>query len=195
MNKEERLEIQAWLDGELPPTRAAQIANLTRSDSQSQGLACELRMVGECLKIGENQSRVNDSRDFYWSHIELQIEAEEPIPPALEPKLTPSPVAGIMRWAVPAGSLAAIFALIITFDALKNVDIDFPVSDIAPSLSQPAHIPSANSGHTESSGMMEDEKLDGGLEVFLFEGSSGSVNLNDPEGPNSLPESIENPER
>jgi hypothetical protein len=196
MNKEERLEIQAWLDGELPPTRAAQIANLARSDSQAQGLASELRMVGDCLKIGESQSQVNDLRDFYWSQIELQIEAEEPIPPVLDPKLTSSPVAGIMRWAVPAGSLAAIFALIITFDALKNInDIDIPVSDTAPSLSQPAPIPSANTGHTESSGMMEDEKLDGGLEVFLFEGSQGSGNLNDPEDPNSLPESIENPER
>jgi len=197
MKKEERLEIQAWIDGEPPPPpRTAQTANLVQSNDQAQALADEMRAVQSSLRIGEDQSQLNDSRDFYWSQIELQIEADEPIPAVLEPKLTSSPVASLMRWVVPAGSLAAIFALVITFGTMSNINSkgDF-APDTAPFLSQPAQTPSANTGHTESSGMMEGEKLDGSLEIFRFEGSQGSGNLIDPEDPNSLPESIENPER
>jgi len=200
MKKEERLEIQAWIDGELPPPRTAQTANLVQSNDQAQALADEMRAVQSSLRIGEDQAQLDDSRDFYWSQIEsqieLQIEAEEPIPAVLEPKLSPSPVASLMRWVVPAGSLAAIFALVITFGTMSNINSkdDF-APDTAPFLSRPAQTPSANTGHTESSGMMEGGELDGSLEIFRFEGSQGSGNLIDPEDPNSLPESIENPER
>ena len=96
MNQENRLEIQAWLDGELPLQRAAQISNLVQSNDQAKALADELRVVQSTLKNGEIQTQVIDTRDFYWSQIELQIEAEEPIPTVEEPRLTPSPVAGLI---------------------------------------------------------------------------------------------------
>ena len=197
MNQENRLEIQAWIDSELPPQRAAQISNLVQSNDQAKTLADELRMVQSTLRNGETQTQVADTRDFYWSQIELQIEAEEPMPTVEEPKLTPSPVAGLMRWVVPAGSLAAIFALIITFGSLNN----FNKPNQKFSTDGPASIgdivitPSANSGLTEAMSAMEDEKLDANLEIFRFEGIQGSGNLIAPEYPNSLPESIENPER
>ncbi len=197
MNQENRLEIQAWLDSELPPQRAAQISNLVQSNDQAKTLADELRMVQSTLRNGETQTQVADTRDFYWSQIELQIEAEEPIPTVEEPKLTPSPVAGLMRWVVPAGSLAAIFALIITFGSLNNFnkpDQQFSTDGPA-SIGDTVITPSANSGLTEVMSAMEDEKLDANLEIFRFEGIRGSGNLIAPEDPNSLPESIENPER
>ncbi len=197
MNQENRLEIQAWLDSELPPQRAAQISNLVQSNDQAKTLADELRMVQSTLRNGETQTQVADTRDFYWSQIELQIEAEEPIPTVEEPKLTPSPVAGLMRWVVPAGSLAAIFALIITFGSLNNFnkpDQQFSTDGPA-SIGDTVITPSANSGLTEAMSAMEDEKLDANLEIFRFEGIRGSGNLIAPEDPNSLPESIENPER
>ena len=197
MNQENRLEIQAWLDSELPPQRAAQISNLVQSNDQAKTLADELRMVQSTLRNGETQTQVADTRDFYWSQIELQIEAEEPIPTVEEPKLTPSPVAGLMRWVVPAGSLAAIFALIITFGSLNNFNKpDQQLStDGLGSIGDTVITPPANSGLTEAMSAMEDEKLDANLEIFRFEGIRGSGNLIAPEDPNSLPESIENPER
>ncbi len=197
MKQENRLEIQAWLDSELPPQRAAQISNLVQSNDQAKTLADELRMVQSTLRNGETQTQVADTRDFYWSQIELQIEAEEPIPTVEEPKLTPSPVAGLMRWVVPAGSLAAIFALIITFGSLNNFNKpDQQLSTDGPgSIGDTVITPSANSGLTEAMSAMEDEKLDANLEIFRFEGIRGSGNLIAPEDPNSLPESIENPER
>jgi hypothetical protein len=197
MNQENRLEIQAWLDSELPPQRAAQISNLVQSNDQAKTLADELRMVQSTLRNGETQTQVADTRDFYWSQIELQIEAEEPIPTVEEPKLTPSPVAGLMRWVVPAGSLAAIFALIITFGSLNNFnkpDQQFSTDGPA-SIGDTVITPSANSGLTEVMSAMEDEKPDANLEIFRFEGIRGSGNLIAPKDPNSLPESIENPER
>ena len=197
MNQENRLEIQAWLDGELPLQRAAQISNLVQSNDQAKALADELRVVQSTLKNGEIQTQVIDTRDFYWSQIELQIEAEEPIPTVEEPRLTLSPVAGLMRWVIPAGSLAAIFALIITFGSLNNFnkpDDQFS-TDGSSSVGDTVTIPSVNSGRTETMGAMEDGKLDANLEIFRFEGIRGSGNLIAPENPNSLPESIENPER
>ena len=74
MNQENRLEIQAWLDGELPLQRAAQISNLVQSNDQAKALADELRVVQSTLKNGEIQTQVIDTRDFYWSQIELQID-------------------------------------------------------------------------------------------------------------------------
>jgi hypothetical protein len=35
----------------------------------------------------------------------------------------------------------------------------------------------------------------GGMGVFNFQGSQGTRHLTDPEDPNTLPESIENPDR
>ena len=194
MNQEERLEIQAWLDGELPPARTAQITNLVKTDLEAKQLAAELRVVREALQEGEPQAILDEPREFYWSQIELQIEAEEPIP-AVETTLTPSPVGRLMRWAVPAGSLAAILALIITFGTIsKFTENDVKNFDtVIPDSSTPNEPTPAPNGHAETTPILEEETPNGGLEVYNF--GDGIQNLTHPEDPNSLPESIENPDR
>ena len=100
-----------------------------------------------------------------------------------------------MRWAVPAGSLAAIFALIITFGTISKFtggDMD-SFDTIIPESSTPYEPTPAPNGHAESTPILEEEAPNGELTRYNF--GDGIQNLTHPEDPNSLPESIENPDR
>ena len=196
MNQEERLEIQAWLDGELPPQRTSQIVQSAQTSPEAENLTAELRAVSDALGAAETEAELGEPREFYWSQIELQIEAEEPLPATAEPVLAPSPMSNLMRWVVPVGSLAAIFALIITFGTISNTqdDVYFGSDAVTNPGSTDEPTQQANpTGRTESAGMLEDpQPNNNALEIFQF--GKDSRNLTDPEDPNSLPESIENPD-
>ena len=80
MKHEDKLRIQAWMDGELAPKEAARIATLIEQNPEALALSEELRVVENALHLGEKPAILDDSRDFYWSQIERQIDAEEPLP-------------------------------------------------------------------------------------------------------------------
>jgi len=187
MKQEDRLNIQAWLDGEISPQKAAQITDLVEANPAAQAVAEELKAVECVLKIGEKPVLLDETRDFYWGQIERQINAEEPIPAAAEhPGPIPESTGSLMRWLIPVGSLAAISALMINFG---NVNLADPVQPIDEEV-----IPST-SGLTQPVAVMEEENAEAGVGVFSFEGIQGSRNFHDPEDSSALPESIENPER
>ena len=77
VKQEDRLKIQAWLDGELAPQESAIIADLVDSNLEAKAVADELETIQNILKSGENGAKLEDSRDFYWSQIQRQIESEE----------------------------------------------------------------------------------------------------------------------
>jgi len=188
MRQEDRLNIQAWLDGEIAPQKAAQIAAQVETSSTAKVVAEELKAVESALKIGEKPVYLDETRDFYWGQIERQINAEEPMP-AAEDYPTPVPEGSsslLMRWLIPVGSLAAISALMINFG---NVNLADPVQPIVEEVIPPA------SGLTQPVAIMEEENAEAGVGIFSFEGSQGSRNFHDPEDASALPESIENPER
>ena len=92
-----------------------------------------------------------------------------------------------MRWLIPVGSLAAIFAIMLNFDSVNSAD---PVQSLDEVIT-----PSSIS-FTEPSVILEKEHAESGVGVFSFDrGSQGSSSFPSPEDPNALPESIENPER
>jgi len=174
MKQQDRLNIQAWLDGEIAPKKAAEIAEAVETDASAKTLAEELKAVESVLKIGEKPTFVDDTREFYWEQIECQINAEEPRPIAKnESNLTPDHAGGLMRWLIPVGSLAAIFAIMLNFESVNSAD---------PVQSLDEVIDSSPPGLNE-------------LGVFNFEDSQELRNLNIPDDVNPLPESIENPER
>ena len=174
MKQEDRLNIQAWLDGEISSKKAAEIAEAVETDASARTLADELKAVESALKIGEKPTFVDDTREFYWEQIERQINAEELMPVAKnEPNLASAHSGSLLRWLIPVGSLAAIFAIMLNFDSVNSADPDQSLDEvIAPS----------------PPGLNE-------LGVFNFEASQELRNLNTPDDPNALPESIENPER
>ena len=135
MKQEDRLNIQAWLDGEIAPQKSAQIAEQVETNTTAKAMAEELKAVESALKIGEKPVYLDEIRDFYWGQIERQINAEEPMP-AAEDYPTPVPEgSSLMRWLIPVGSLAAISALMINFG---NVNLADPVQPIVEKVIPPA---------------------------------------------------------
>ena len=77
MNTETELKVQAYLDNELSPGEARQIAALISSDPAVRQLFAELEQTRNVLSANEPIVRVQDSREFYWSQIQRRIQAEE----------------------------------------------------------------------------------------------------------------------
>jgi hypothetical protein len=189
MKHEDKLRIQAWMDGELAPKEAAQIATLIEENPEALALSEELRMVENALHFGEKSEILDDSRDFYWSQIERQIDTGEPLP---EPYVGPVTAStNLLRWVVPVGSLGAIVILMMNFGAMSPQ----PQPSV-PGIISDAPVFATPTGLTESaSGREEESTGTSGMGVINFQGIQGARHLFDPEDPNTLPESIENPDR
>ena len=97
MNQEDRLKIQAWLDGELAPQESARIADLIDNDLEAKELADDLRAIQKALEVDEKQTVLEDSREFYWSQVGRQIEAEEPITENAQPELASGRLGNALR--------------------------------------------------------------------------------------------------
>jgi len=76
MNEEQLLQLQAWVDGELPEGEARQIEKQLETDAEARALADELKMTKAFLVGNEPEHVVTDSREFYWSQIQRRIERE-----------------------------------------------------------------------------------------------------------------------
>ena len=115
MKQEDKLKIQAWLDGELAPQESARIADLIDNDLEAKELSEDLRAMQKALEVGEKTAVLEDSREFYWSQVERQIEAEEPITENAQPELVSGSLGNALRWLIPVGSLAAISAFCLLY--------------------------------------------------------------------------------
>lgn len=190
MKKGDRIKIQAFLDGELAPQESVKISDLIDSDLEARTVADELKSVQKLLKYGENELKLEDSRDFYWSQVHRQIEAGnsnllEQSRPSNAPRME-----NPLRWILPIGSMAAIVVLMFNFNTINPK----PSNEVLPEDSTA----NAASGLTESLGSAMEEEAPSMPEVgvFSFEGIwKNDRNLLESEDPSVLPESIENPER
>jgi len=108
MHYEDQLKVQAYLDGELPEAESREMANRLARDQSAVALLTELRQTREAVVGFENDLRLPESREFYWSKIKGQIERLEP--PEVRP---PVPlIARLSRWLVPAAGVALLFLLV-----------------------------------------------------------------------------------
>jgi hypothetical protein len=113
MNSEQRLKVQAWLDGELSDAEARSIAALATEDKEAQALAQELRTTKSFLAGNELQPSLPESTDFYWSKVRREIERNDSASPAARPH---SWVAWVLSWRrllipLSGAALIAILAL------------------------------------------------------------------------------------
>ncbi len=107
MEYEEQLKLQAYLDGELPEREAQQIAKRVTAEPEAAALLTELRQTRQAVAMFEQELKLPESRDFFWSKIERELRRAEAQPePAVAP-IVPWLVQ-LRRWLVPAAGVALV---------------------------------------------------------------------------------------
>jgi anti-sigma factor RsiW len=105
MDYNTQLKLQSYLDGELPENEARNVADRLSRDREVAALAEELRNTRGALVGFEAGIRLPESREFFWSKVQREIQrSETPSPrPATVPLLTR------LRWLmVPASAFALV---------------------------------------------------------------------------------------
>src|SRR5262245_850599 len=82
MDYEAQLKLQAYLDGELPEKEAREVANWLAKDKEAVALHAELRNTRQALAGFEVGRELPESREFFWSKIEREIQRVEQHAPA-----------------------------------------------------------------------------------------------------------------
>lgn len=113
MEHEKQLRLQSYLDGELPETEAQEVAAWLDRDQEAMALVTELRNTHESLKGFEEPARLPESREFYWSKIQRQIEREQASERPLAPAIPWS--VRLRRFLMPATGLAVASLLLLVF--------------------------------------------------------------------------------
>jgi anti-sigma factor RsiW len=109
MDFETELKLQAYLDGELSETEAREVAKLLAQDQEATLLLGELRNTRQAIKGAEAIVQLPESREFYWSKIEREIERlEQPRPVEQRQPL----IARLQRFLVPLSGAVALAVLL-----------------------------------------------------------------------------------
>jgi anti-sigma factor RsiW len=128
-NTEQLLDLQAYVDGELPEERRRQVEAALPADLDAQELVSGLRQLGTLIRAYEPAATVPASREFYWSQIRRQIEAEQPKAPAASAAL------GWLRWLIPAMGVAAVAVVVSTQQTPREITLagggDVTVVDVS----------------------------------------------------------------
>jgi anti-sigma factor RsiW len=105
MDHNKEIKLQAFLDEELSEAEAREVASWLAQDQEATLLLAELRNTRQSIARFESGIRLPESREFYWSKIEREINRlEKPAVPA--PKT--SWLAAWRRFLVPASAVAAL---------------------------------------------------------------------------------------
>lgn len=104
MKEDLQLQLQAYLDGELPPGEVQAVSDLLARDAAARDLLVELTNTRDVIVAHEATIKVPETREFYWSKIQREISREA----ATAPVASFSLVAWLRRALVPAGAFAAV---------------------------------------------------------------------------------------
>jgi len=110
MKQELELKLQALLDGELSPGEAAEVSALLEGDAQARALHAELQQTCLAMKGNEPEHRLPESREFFWSKIEREIERLESAP---APSATPWWLAFVRRNLAAVSGVGVAAALVV----------------------------------------------------------------------------------
>ncbi len=76
MNIDQQLKLQSYLDGELSERESQEVANWLAADAEARALFAELKNTTTALAGNELEVKLPESREFYFSKIQRQIERE-----------------------------------------------------------------------------------------------------------------------
>ncbi len=107
MEYNDQLKLQAYLDGELPEGEAARVREQLAREPEASALLAELRRTRECLGGFEEEIKLPETREFYWSKIQREIQRQEAdASPAFS--AGESRLAWLRRWLLPATGVAIV---------------------------------------------------------------------------------------
>jgi len=87
------------------------------ADLDAQELVTGLRQLESLIRAHEPVATVPASREFYWSQLRRQIEAEQPKAPAASAAL------GWLRWLIPAMGVAAVAVVVSTRPVPREITL------------------------------------------------------------------------
>jgi anti-sigma factor RsiW len=77
MDYKDQLKLQAYLDGELTGPEMQEVAKWLDRDQSAADLALELRNTRKSVMDFHDELKLPESREFYWSKIEREIQRQE----------------------------------------------------------------------------------------------------------------------
>lgn len=104
ITREQALQVQSWVDGELPSSQVGKVAAWVEQDPEARAIAEELRAARRAVIENAPEHRVPETREFYWSQIVRGIASAEVTAGRRAARAWPFWV----RWLTPAGALAAM---------------------------------------------------------------------------------------
>lgn len=105
MDFDAQLKLQAFLDGELPEAEAREVVSWIARDEEAKALHAELKNTRKAIKDSEANARLPESREFFWSKIEREIQRLEPV---AQTARSVSPFEFLRRLLVPVSAFAVI---------------------------------------------------------------------------------------
>jgi anti-sigma factor RsiW len=106
MDYDAQLRLQAFLDGELAEAEAREAAEWVARNREAAAMLEELRNTCNALAGSEEAIQLPESREFFWSKVQREIQRLE----APAPKSAPTSLfASWRRFLVPASGLALVF--------------------------------------------------------------------------------------
>ncbi|HMJ88161.1 MAG TPA: hypothetical protein VK530_00010 [Candidatus Acidoferrum sp.] len=147
MNQELDFKLQAYLDGELSPSESTEVATLIEKDSAARALYTELQQTALLLKGNEIEWRLPESREFFWSKIERDIQRCESAPAVSS---TPWWIAFARRHLAAVSGFGVATALLLVAAFQMNI---VPSNDLFEEIENPLGESSAFSFRSESQGM------------------------------------------
>ncbi len=135
MNMDVGIRLQAYLDGELTGREAQQVTSLIESNAEARAVFEELQQTRSWLKGNEPEFRLPESREFFWSKIEREIERLQVGP---SPSRVPTWALFFRRHLRALGGVTVAAALVVFAAIQMNVvspgglleEIDNPLEDV-----------------------------------------------------------------
>lgn len=133
MNEATQLEVQAYLDGELSARQRRQVEARLAADAGARALLDALGATRRALAEGEPAPAVPETREFYWSRIQREIQRQESAGTRRAPSFV---LTWWRRLLLPTAGLA-VLALTFGVTGLHglrpggaNVEVSFPDADV-----------------------------------------------------------------
>lgn len=104
-----QFKLMAYLDGELSERESAEVRAWLARDEEARALLTELQSTGAALAGHEAGLKLPESREFFWSKIQREIERQETAPVAAR---NVSWFAWLQSHFVPVGGVALLTCLL-----------------------------------------------------------------------------------